>query len=389
MNRIVSLCLTGLLCFAIAEQLCVQKENFDITSKTGKLWVNEKPFTLKGLNWFGFETTANVIFGLNFRKLSDIVDFIKDNGFNFIRMPFYMELMLHDATPDPSHIDANLNPELVGLSSLQAMEKVIQALGDKGILVMLDMHSFVPGSYMDDGLWYNAAHPEPMVIDTWDVVVNRFHKKFWNVIAADLKNEPHGVTWGTGDNATDFNLAAERIGNHILSNGGEKMLIFVTGSWNSPVCPCFWGENFMNIYDHPVTLIHQQKLVYTPHTYGPNVWDGHPYFHDPSFPDNMPAIWQEHFAFVPNVTGQAIVIGEWGGRFEGRQQQWNLKFAQWLKETKTAHAFWCLNPESQDTGGLLEADWRTPVSIKLDLLRDVTPDPTIFVPSEGGKICIM
>jgi len=384
------LCLLGTLCcVAFAQELCVEKESFDITSKSGKLWVNEKPYTLKGLNWFGFETTANCIFGLNFRTLDSIVDFIREHGFNFIRMPFYLELMLNDATPDPAHIDARLNPELAGLKSLEVMEKVIQALGDKGILVMLDMHSFVPGSYMTDGLWYNAEHPETMVIQTWDVVVNRFHKKYWNVIAADLKNEPHGVTWGTGNETTDFNLAAERIGNHILSNGGEKMLIFVTGSWNSPMCQCFWGENFMNIYEHPVTLVHQTKLVYTPHTYGPNVWDGHDYFQDPTFPENMPAIWEEHFGFVPNATGQAIVIGEWGGRFEGKQQRWNLKFADWLKETKVAHAFWCLNPESQDTGGLFEADWTTPINAKLDLLKEVTPDPTTFTIGSDGKVCIL
>lgn len=390
MNKSLVLCLLGALCFsAFAEELCVAKENFDITSKQGKLWVNEKPYTVKGLNWFGFETSANVIFGLNFRTLPDIVTFIAEQGFNFIRMPFYLRLMLNDATPEPAHIDATLNPDLVNKTSLEVMDKVIAALGEKGILVMLDMHSFIPGSYMQDGLWYNADHPESMVIQTWDVVVNRFHKKHWNVIAADLKNEPHGVTWGTGNVSTDFNLAAERLGNHILSNGGEKMLIFVTGSWNSPECQCFWGENFMNVIQHPVTLVNQQKLVYTPHTYGPNVWDGHDYFQDPTFPENMPAIWEAHFGFVPNATGQAIVIGEWGGRFEGKQQKWNLKFAQWLKETKIDHAFWCLNPESQDTGGLFQADWKTPINEKLDLLREVTPNPTVFSPTADGKICIM
>jgi endoglucanase len=371
------------------EPFCFPKEALDITSEYKKLWVNHQPFVLKGVNWFGFETPSNVIFGLNYRPLEEIVQFLKDNRFNFIRMPFYLELMLNDKIPDPSYIDVNINPELRNLTSLEIMDKVIGACEAKGILVMLDMHSFKPGTYLDDGLWYNADHPESMVLQTWDIVIERFHKKFWNLIAIDLKNEPHGVTWGSGNVDTDFNLAAERIGNHILANGGEKILIFVTGSHSSPPCPCFWGENYMNIYDHPVTLSNQKKLVYTPHTYGPNVFDGHAYFSDPTFPENMPAIWNQHFGFVPNVTGQAIVIGEWGGRAEGKQQQWNLKFADWLKETKTAHAFWCLNPESADTGGLFENDWRTPVTAKLDLLSDVTPDPTVFTPSEDGQICIL
>jgi endoglucanase len=366
---------------------CIPSDQLNFASKQGKLWLNDKPFTLKGLNWFGFETTSNVIFGLQYRPYREIIGFIKQNGFNFIRMPFYLELMLNDAIPDPNYLNLTLNPEFRNKTSLEIMDIIIAGCKQAGILIMADMHSFVPGSYMDDGLWYNAAHPESMVIQTWDVVVNRFAKKHWNLIAIDLKNEPHGVTWGSGDQTTDFQLAAQRIGNHILANGGEKLLIFVTGAHSDPPCACFWGENFMNVVQHPVVLSNQEKLVYTPHTYGPNVFDGHPYFSDPSFPDNMPPIWEQHFGFVPNATGQAIVIGEWGGKFDGKQQKWNLKFAQWLKETKTAHAFWCLNPESADTGGLFENDWKTPITAKLDLLHDVTPNPTMLNPQDGN-VCV-
>jgi endoglucanase len=275
----------ALFCLSFAhEEACVSGESLNFASKQGKLWLNDQPFTLKGLNWFGFETPSNVIFGLQHRPYREILDFIKQNGFNFIRMPFYLELMLNDAVPDPSFLDLNLNPEFRNKTSLEIMDIIIGGLKENGILVMPDMHSFVPGTYMEDGLWYNTAHPESMVISTWDVVVNRFHKKHWNLVAIDLKNEPHGVTWGSGDLATDFQLAAERIGNHILSNGGEKILIFVTGSHSDPACACFWGENFMNVIQHPVRLVNQEKLVYTPHTYGPNVFDGHPYMRDPSFP---------------------------------------------------------------------------------------------------------
>lgn len=40
---------------------------------------------------------------------------------------------------------------------------------------------------------------------------------------ADLKNEPHGLaTWGTGDEATDWNTAAEKIGAHLLGKQMNK-----------------------------------------------------------------------------------------------------------------------------------------------------------------------
>jgi hypothetical protein len=51
------------------------------------------------------------------------------------------------------------------------------------------------------------------------------------VIALDLKNEPRDSTWATGNLNTDWNSAAERIGNHILQNGGDRFLIFVEGTY--------------------------------------------------------------------------------------------------------------------------------------------------------------
>lgn len=40
---------------------------------------------------------------------------------------------------------------------------------------------------------------------------------------------------------------------------------------------------------HPMTLALSSRLVYSPHCYGPSVFD-QPYFSDPSFPSNMPAM---------------------------------------------------------------------------------------------------
>ena len=44
-------------------------------------------------------------------------------------------------------------------------------------------------------------------------------------------------------------------------------------------------------------LIDQSKLVYSPHVYGPSVYLQH-YFTAPGFPNNMPAVWEQHFAFA-------------------------------------------------------------------------------------------
>lgn len=45
--------------------------------------------------------------------------------------------------------------------------------------------------------------------------------------------------------------------------------------------------------------------------------------------------------------------------------------------------YWCLNPNSADTGGLLEDDWLTPTPRKINLTNRAQPNPTKFQPQNG------
>jgi len=138
----------------------------------------------------------------------------------------------------------------------------------------------------------------------------------------------------------------------------------------------------------PITLVNQDKLVYSPHVYGPSV-AFQPYFSDPNFPNNMPAIWEDHWSFLPNLTGKAVVFGEWGGIYSGQDGIWMDAFVAYLKaKDMTDQFFWCLNPDSGDTGGLLLYDWITPETAKLNLLQKLVPSPTNFTPNKDGKICV-
>jgi hypothetical protein len=44
--------------------------------------------------------------------------------------------------------------------------------------------------------------------------------------------------------------------------------------------------------------------------------------------------------------------------------------------------YWCINPDSGDTGGLLAGDWKTPEAAKLKLINVACPAPSTFL---GGK----
>jgi len=208
------------------------------------------------------------------------------------------------------------------------------------------------------------------------------------VIAFDLKNEPFQTTWG-GSSTTDWSAASVRIGNHILSStNGSRFLIFVEGTASSPACAqnCFWGENLQGPMASPISLSNQKKLVYSPHCYGPSV-ASQPYFSDPTFPANMPAIWDAHWGSAVKL-GQAVVLGEWGGQLADPDGTWLNAFVKYLLQRNlTSQFFWCLNPDSGDTGGLLLDDWKTPVTAKLTLLQQLDPNPAVFSYS-GGSYCV-
>lgn len=89
----------------------------------------------------------------------------------------------------------------------------------------------------------------------------------------------------------------------------------------------------------------------------------------------MPAIWNKHFGNVHNATKFATIIGEWGGKYEGRDKMWQDRFAKYLAEKKFSFFYWCLNPTSGDTNGLLKNDWESPEHGKLAMLNDFRGTP--------------
>ena len=196
------------------------------------------------------------------------------------------------------------------------------------------------------------------------------------VIGIDLKNEPHGsATWESGRVATDWNRAAERAAEAVLKVA-PHWLMFVEGISDTSECsqpgPAFWGENLEPMACTPLN-IPADRLVLAPHTYGPDVHP-QPYFDDPRFPANMPAIWERRFGqFV--AQGYTVMLGEFGGRYgEGdpRDRAWQDALVFYLIGKGIDSGFyWSWNPNSDDTGGLLRDDWTTLHQEKVALLRNL------------------
>jgi endoglucanase len=320
---------------------------------------------ITGVNWFGMETSTFAPHGLWARSLDDMLDQIVQSGFNTLRLPFSNQLF--DASSTPNGIDFKKNPDLQGLTGVQIMDQVIQRAGERGLKVILDRHR--PTADGQSELWYTGHISEQRWIDDWVSLASRYRGNP-TVIGADLHNEPHGpATWGDGNPLTDWRAAAERAGNAVLQ-ANPDWLIFVEGIEHQANDWYWWGGNLSQASQFPVELSVPNKLVYEAHDYGPGV-SSQKWFQAPDFPANLAGIWYSHWGYLKESATVPVLIGEFGGRSVGGDAEgiWQRSLVTYLQSNGFDYTYWCWNPNSGDTGGVLEDDWTTLDPAKLAVLR--------------------
>src|SRR5919109_1342851 len=131
----------------------------------------------------------------------------------------------------------------------------------------------------------------------------------------------------------------------------------------------WWGGNLQGARDHPVRLSRQDKLVYSAHDYGPEVYQ-QTWFQASDFPNNLPSVWQRHWAWLKIEEVAPVLVGEFGGRSVGQDREglWQRRLVDFLQASGLSYTYWAWNPDSGDTGGILKDDWTTIDRDKLDLL---------------------
>jgi endoglucanase len=311
------------------------------------------------------ETGTYAPHGLWTRNWQAMLDQIAALGFNAVRLPYSNEAL--DPGRMPQGINYDVNPDLKGKTSLQLMDMLIQGAADRGLKVILDRHR--PTSAGQSELWYTDTVPEDRWIADWVMLATRYAAQP-ALLGMDLHNEPRGAaTWGSGDPATDWRLAAQRAGNAILA-ANPHVLIFVQGIEHSGDDWYWWGGNFLDARSSPVQLDIPGRLVYSPHDYGPGVY-AQPWFDTSDFPDNMPTIWGAHWGYLANEQIAPVVLGEFGGRSVGDDPEgvWQRALMDYADQHGIGWLNWSFNPDSGDTGGLLSDDWLSVVQSKTDLYQ--------------------
>ena len=358
-----------------APQLPLKTQGSTIVDAAGKEVV------LQGVNWFGFETANHAPHGLWTRDYKEMLAQIKAQRFNTIRMPFSLQ-MLDSSTTSGIDYGNGRNAALQGKTPQQVMDIIIAEAGRQGLMIILDNHSTTDDSFMHP-LWYGlGGYTEDNWVTAWSRLAARYATTP-NVIGADLKNEPHGeATWGTGA-ANDWRRAAERGGNAVLANA-PNWLILVEGI-EGPVAGgqrldrAWWGGNLEGVRHNPVRLSIANRVVYSPHEYGPGVF-AQPWFSGPNMAAILADRWQKGFGYIKDANIAPILIGEFGAKNVGTdtvEGRWINQFATYLEQEGISWTYWSWNPNSGDTGGVLQDDWRTIHTDKMALLTRMMRRPAL------------
>jgi aryl-phospho-beta-D-glucosidase BglC (GH1 family) len=221
-----------------------------------------------------------------------------------------------------------------------------------------------------------------------------------NIIGIDIFNEPWDYTWAQWKALSEAAYQA-------INSVSPHMLVFVQGisasannqdgtpetitqvPHGSTVTNPNWGENLFEAGGSPLN-IPQDRLVYSPHTYGPAVFQ-QSHFSDPAQPQcaelegeeagdldcnividasRLRPGWEEHFGYLRD-SGYALVVGEFGGNWDwpakastADQQRWNhiapsrtvdaqwqQAFVSYMVDRGIQGCYWGMNPESGDTYG--------------------------------------
>lgn len=350
---------------AIAIKLPLSTQGSKIVDATGQ------KVLLRGINWFGIETEMHVPHGLWKRDYKEMLAQIKSLGYNLIRLPYSVKTL---RASNISGVDFSIgsNQELEDKSPLEVMDAIVKEAESQGLLILLDSHRLNDQRISE--LWYGDGFTETDWIETWKMLANRY-KNQANVIGADLKNEPYGrASWGTDDPDTDWRLAAERAGNAIIAINPNWLIVVEGVEKNVPgqKLSTHWrGGNLEGVRRYPVRLSSPNKLVYSPHEYGPGVFN-HPWFSKPNFPKNLNNRWETGWNYIAREEIAPILIGEFGGRQTDRNSKegiWKRHLVDYINQQNLSFAYWSWNPNSDDTGGILKDNWKSVNGSKQRLLQ--------------------
>jgi aryl-phospho-beta-D-glucosidase BglC (GH1 family) len=357
---------------------------------------NGTPVWITGVNWFGYNTGTNTFDGLWTACLNSSLAAIADRGFNMLRIPISTELIKNwsNGIYPTANFNQATNHYLVGMSSLEIFDYVIGQCRANGIKIMIDIHSAEsdPMGHMHN-MWFRGSITEKDFIDGLAWMARRYANDD-TILMYDLKNEPHGkpnesprAKWDGSTDPDNWKYVAEKAALAVLRENPNVMVLVegieiyprdivrnpnFTSTRNEDYYFTWWGGNLRGVRHHPIELGRfQNKLVYSPHDYGPTVYNQPWFSGNYTFDSLMRDAWRDNWFFIYEEEIAPVLIGEWGGFMREPNLKWMTYFRRLIKENRLHHTFWCFNANSGDTGGLVLHDFATWDEEKYEFVKEV------------------
>lgn len=382
------------------------------TTDGGRILVDGAELQLRGISHFGFNGKTLRPMGLWNQGWKEQIARIKSLGFNAVRVPFVPDT-LHSPAGEPSALHP-LNADLIGKSPLQTLDLWMAEADRQGLYVLLDFHSvsrvnqyfhpFVtdPADYGKDK-WAETWNRQPYTVNNWLDDLSFVAQRYAHLphsIGLDIFNEPRDrVRWvatpaqlATKPPLASWKTLVEDAAGEILQ-ANPNLLIFVQGLGNAnfdgkekPNISINWGENFQPQAYDPLD-IPADKLVLSPHSYGPDVFVK-PSFSHPDFPRNLAADFETLWGRFQGE--HAVVVGEFGGKYDTLQDKAvQNALVDYMRSKGMTSSFYWAYYGSGDTGNIL-ADDLSVREDKMMLLRRLwgaSPTAPVETPlTELGKV---
>ena len=374
-----------------------------------------KEVWLTGANWFGFNCSERCAHYLWSADCDDLLREVADRGINIIRFPFSSELLVEWMNGEPKQLTGggmqaaynpptdqvgedgsvtkagtygNINKDFVEsdgktlVDTKTAWEVILKKLKKYGIKCFIDVHSpHADNSGHVWNTWYGKAGiTTKKWIDSLVWMANEY-KNDDTLLGFDLENEPHGkgqegaeaAKWDGSTDENNWAYAATQCANEILKVNPNALILIegveqsMSGAmegdyWgmgdrrdNSPYIGAWWGGNLRGVREWPIKLngSGNSQIVYSPHDYGPSVFDQTWFAKDFTEQTLLDDYWRDTWAYINEENIAPLLIGEWGGHMDGgKNQKWMTLLRDYMIKHHINHTFWCLNTNSGDTGGL-------------------------------------
>lgn len=296
-------------------------QNWSASAAGGRttLYNNGAAVTLKGVNWFGLDS-GNQMGGVwtSDAGRAHNLDFwfsrIRNLGFNAVRIPVSADTIYND---------------LKGTD--KALSNVVQKANAYNIYVVLDFQTCSP-NYLGGNLVGDPSRcpDRAWTLDSWLYYMEKlavFAKANLNVVAIDLFNEPHAISWATWKSYAE--QAVTRM-ESVYGASSQNVLYFVEGTGGNPN----WGADITAVNTKANRLFggdsYGGQIVYSPHFYGKYVSA------------------QSAASIVRSAvdSGANVVIGEFG--MVPSNTSWGTDFINASKAKSPSFFYWAWNANEGD-----------------------------------------